>query len=66
MKNVEEIERAVDGLSDEEYGEFRQWFLERDWKEWDRQIALDSDVGKLDFLVREAAEDRTSRTVDDL
>ena len=67
MKNVKEIERAVDGLSDAEYVEFRRWFLERDWEEWDRQIRVDSDTGKLDFLVREVKEEeRASQTVDDL
>ncbi len=40
IDDLESIERAVDGLSDEEYGEFRHWFLERDWNEWDRQIAV--------------------------
>ena len=66
MRNVKEIERAVDGLSDAEYVEFRHWFLERDWKEWDHQIHVDTDAGKLDFLLREAEEDRASPTVDDL
>lgn len=66
VKNVEEIERAVDGLSDEEYVEFRHWFLERDWEEWDRRIGVDSDTGKLDFLVREAKEEEASGTTDDL
>ena len=66
MRNVEEIERAVDGLSDEEYVEFRRWFLERDFEDWDRQIRIDSDGGKLDFLVREAEEDRASQKVNDL
>ncbi len=62
MRNVKEIERAVNGLSEAEYVEFRHWFLERDWEEWDRQIRVDSDAGKLDFLIREAEEERASRT----
>jgi hypothetical protein len=66
VKSVEEIERAVDGLSEEEYVEFRQWFLERDWQEWDRQIGADSDSGKLDFLIREAKEGGADATTDDL
>lgn len=56
VRSVEEIERAVDRLSDEEYVEFRQWFLEREWREWDREIERDSDSGKLDSLIREAKE----------
>jgi len=56
MSKVEELERAVASLTAEEYREFRQWFLERDWEYWDRQIEEDSRAGKLDFLVREALE----------
>ena len=66
MRSVEEIERAVDALGKEEYVQFRQWFLERDWQQWDRQIRTDSDTGKLDFLVREAKEDGADATTDDL
>ncbi len=54
MKSVEQIERAVDSLSEEEYVVFRKWFLERDWEAWDNQIVSDSNAGKLDFLIREA------------
>ena len=51
VRSVEEIEQAVDGLSEEEYVEFRQWFLEPDWQAWDRQIGSDSDSGRPDFLI---------------
>jgi hypothetical protein len=56
MTNLEELEMAVASLSEEEYGEFRRWFLERDWEKWDRQIEEVSRAGKLDFLVKEALE----------
>jgi hypothetical protein len=56
MTKVEELERAVTSLTAEEYREFRQWFLERDWEQWDQQIEEDSRAGKLDFLIREALE----------
>jgi hypothetical protein len=35
MTRVEELERAVISLTVEEYRKFRQWFLERDWAQWD-------------------------------
>ncbi|TVR52184.1 MAG: hypothetical protein EA426_19200 [Spirochaetaceae bacterium] len=66
MRSVKEIERAVDSLSEEEYVEFRNWFLEHDWEEWDRKIGNDSDSGKLDFLIHEAEKDGTAATEDDL
>jgi hypothetical protein len=56
MTKVEELERAVASLTAEEYREFRRWFLERDWEQWEQQIEGDSRAGKLDFLVREAFE----------
>jgi len=55
-----EVETAVEQLTREEYGEFRKWFLDRDWKAWDRQIEVDSAAGKLDFLVREAHDEKDS------
>ena len=56
MTKLEELERAVTSLTAEEYREFRQWFLERDWEQWDQQIEEDARAGKLDFLIREALE----------
>jgi len=61
MSKLSEIEMAIDALPDEEYSEFRRWFLERDWAKWDRQIEADSTSGKLDFLLTAS---RASRMVD--
>lgn len=57
MTRIEEIENAVASLPVEEYRQFREWFLERDWTKWDKQIEVDSKSGKLDFLVKEALEE---------
>jgi hypothetical protein len=51
MTKLEELERAIDSLPEEECRRFRRWFMEKDWERWDRQIAEDSRAGKLDFLV---------------
>ena len=56
MTKVEELEMEVDSLSQEEYSRFRRWFLNRDWEKWDQEIEEDSNAGRLDFLVREAAQ----------
>jgi len=56
MSRVTDIEKAVNELTAQEYSEFRQLFLERDWKKWDQQIEADSQSGKLDFLIQEAME----------
>jgi len=36
----------------------RQWFSERDWDQWDKQIETDSEAGKLDFLIKEALDEK--------
>ena len=59
MTRIEEIESAVASLPVEEYRQFRDWFLERDWAQWDKQIQSDSESGKLDFLVKEAMEEKS-------
>jgi len=55
-----ELETEVERLSEQDYGEFRRWFLERDWQAWDRQIEADSAAGRLDFLVRESRDAKHS------
>jgi hypothetical protein len=66
MTKLEELERAVASLTAEEYREFRRWFLERDWEQWDRQIEEDSKAGKLDFLVKEALEAKKQGKLEEL
>ena len=58
MSKIEEIEAAIESLSEEEYVRFRRWFSERDWKKWDRQIETDSESGKLDFLIKEVLDEK--------
>ena len=66
MSKLEEIEMSVESLPENEYGQFRLWFLERDWEIWDREIEVDSASGKLDILAREAHEAKASSTLGDL
>ena len=56
MTTLEELEKTIISLPKKEYRELRRWFFERDWEKWDREIEEDAEAGKLDFLVREAAE----------
>lgn len=58
MAKVEEIKRAIETLSDEEHSLIAEWFLEREWKKWDKQIEEDVAQGKLDFLIEEAQEEK--------
>ncbi|MCZ6677959.1 MAG: hypothetical protein O7E52_11990 [Candidatus Poribacteria bacterium] len=66
MSNVEEIKAAIEALAEPDYVQLRQWFSERDWERWDKQIEADSKSGKLDFLIVEALEEKTKRTLKEL
>ncbi len=50
MRKVEDIERQIRTLTQDEYAELRDWFLEEDAKAWDAQIEVDVRAGKLDAL----------------
>jgi hypothetical protein len=66
MSKVEEIKQAIDTLPEEEYIQLRQWFSEKDWQKWDQQIAVDSESGKLDFLLKEALEAKSKNKLREL
>ena len=66
MTKLEELARAIESLPENEYGQFRRWFLERDWEKWDREIEADSTSGKLDLLVKEAHDAKAKRTLKNL
>lgn len=66
MSKVEELEKAIDALPEEEYAQLRKWFSEKDWQKWDRQIEADSQSGKLDFLVQEAFEAKKNNKLREL
>ena len=57
MSQVEKLERTVEQLSPNELATFRSWFIEFDAAAWDRQIEIDSEVGRLDRLAQSAIED---------
>lgn len=66
MSKVDELKTEIDRLPQEEFAELIRWLSERDWERWDKEIEADSEVGKLDFLVREALEEKAKRTLKNL
>ncbi len=56
MSAVDSLKAAIEALSEEDYAALRQWFSDKDWEKWDKQIETDSEAGRLDFLVKEAAD----------
>ena len=66
VAKVEEIQVAIESLPYQEYVRLRQWFSERDWHKWDRQIEADSESGKLDFLIEEALDEKAQGMLKEL
>jgi hypothetical protein len=65
MSTVQEIEKAVSQLPDEELAAFREWFADFDASSWDRQFEADVSAGRLDQLAEEALQDlREGRCTD--
>jgi hypothetical protein len=66
MTQVEHLQKEIDRLSDEEFKELRRWFAEKDWERWDREIEVDVESGKLDFLLKEAEAAKEQETIQEL
>lgn len=66
MSTVDEIKSAISGLPTEEFSELRKWFSETDWQSWNAQIEADSESGKLDFLLDEARNEKSTGKLTDL
>ena len=58
MSRVEEIERAIQELSLDEFAQIARRVHELEQERWDAELDRDSSSGKLDFLIEEAQEDR--------
>lgn len=60
MTRVQAIEEEIKSLSPSELAELRDWLLEHDWAEWDRQIERDAGAGKLEKLFAKARADHAA------
>ncbi|MGR3303546.1 MAG: hypothetical protein ACUZ8I_13715 [Candidatus Scalindua sp.] len=66
MSKVNEIKDAIETLPNEDYTQLRQWFSEKDWQKWDKQIETDSEAGELDFLIKEALDEKENGKLKEL
>ena len=66
MSKVDELKAEIERLPGEEFAELFRWLSEKDWERWDKEIEADSQAGRLDFLVREAGEEKATGTLKDL
>ena len=58
MSSVEEIERAIQELSRDEFARIAQRVHALEQERWDSELDRDASSGKLDFLIAEVQEDR--------
>ena len=65
MSTVEEIERAAERLTPEDFDRLAAWVSARYHNRWKDQMDRDAAVGKLDYLFREADAEREAGTLHD-
>jgi hypothetical protein len=63
---VEQLQVEIEALPESDFARLRQWFIDRDWERWDRQLESDVAAGKLDFLLDEAASAKTQSLLREL
>ncbi len=66
MTKVEQIQAEIEALSQEDFVRLREWFAEKDWLLWDKQLEADIVDGKLDFLLEEAMTAKSQGKLKDL
>jgi hypothetical protein len=66
MTQVEQIQAEIETLPQEDFERLREWFAEKDWVLWDKQLEIDVADGKLDFLLEEAMAAKSQGTLQDL
>ncbi len=61
MGKIEKLEQQIEALSPGELAQFRSWFLEFEWAEWDAQVERDVRAGRLDALAEKALADHAAQ-----
>ena len=52
MPTVAEIQQAIMNLPKSDYARSRNWLLEYDWQEWDREFEEDVKAGKVAAMTK--------------
>ncbi len=66
MSKIDELKAEIERLPSEEFAEIFRWLSEKDWEKWDKEIEPDSLAGKLDYLEREARQEKAKGKLRDL
>ncbi|MBF0607465.1 MAG: hypothetical protein SFH39_11150 [Candidatus Magnetobacterium sp. LHC-1] len=57
MMTLQEIEKAITDLSEDDFAKLRNWFEELDAEIWDRQFEQDATSGRLRVISEGAVRD---------
>ena len=66
MLDLLEIKKEIEQLPKEQLDDLRQWLAQKDWNNWESEIAEDSKKGKLDFIITEALEEKDNNQLQTL
>jgi hypothetical protein len=66
MAKIDELKAEIENLPSNEVAEIFRWLSEKDWAAWDKEIEAHSGNHKLEFLVREAQEEKAKGNLKDL
>ena len=66
MSKRDELKAEIERLASEEFAELFRWLSEKDWERSDKEIEADSQAGRLDFLAREAQQEKAKGSLKDL
>ena len=66
MSKIDELKADIERLPSEELAELFRWLSEKEWESWDKEIEGDSQARRLDFLVREAQEEKAKGTLKEM
>jgi hypothetical protein len=66
MSKIDVLKTQIENLPSEEFAEIFRWMTETGWEKWGKEIEADCQAGKLDFLVREAHEEKSKGNLKDL
>jgi hypothetical protein len=65
MTTVQDIEKAIRQLSNDELAQLKKRLADYEWEQWDKQLEHDVKAGRLDALAQEALQDlRDGKTTD--
>ena len=66
MSKIDELKADIERLPGEEVAELFRWLSEKEWENWDGEMKADSQAGRLDFLMREAEDQKIRGTLKEL